>query len=106
MKDDDNTPQPQTATAPVIASLQQQADASQAAANASIPEDASAKSRDGFDTALHSDNSAPVLLGPGSHNATAPVLASSQQQTGVSQRMAEASSTALFTLRRLAPFRA
>jgi hypothetical protein len=50
---------PQTAAQPV-ASLQQQADASQAAAAATVPEDASAKARAGFDTPL---GPGPVRLG-------------------------------------------
>jgi len=41
----------QTAAQPV-ASLQQQSNASQAAAAATVPEDASSKARGGFDTAL------------------------------------------------------
>jgi len=60
---------PQTAAQPV-ASLQQQANASQAAASATVPEDASAKARVGFDTGL-----GPV--------ATPPALASTSGQPAI-----------------------
>lgn len=51
---------PQTATQPV-ASLQQQANASQTAAAAPVPEDASSKARGGFDTPLGQGATQPVI---------------------------------------------
>jgi len=51
---------PQTAAQPVAA-LQQQVDASQAAAAATVPEDASAKARVGFDTGLGAVATPPAI---------------------------------------------
>jgi tetratricopeptide (TPR) repeat protein len=57
-----------TQIGPAPSSLQQQANASQAAASAKNLEDASAQARAGFDSALPGNNMAPVQLGSGSHN--------------------------------------
>jgi hypothetical protein len=56
--------------AKVPAPLQQQATASQAAAAAPNMEDASAKARAGFDSALPPSNSVPLSLSSNSHNST------------------------------------